>query len=186
MKNLKIWSLALALLVAMVGCEKPASEQQDEKPVIDAPFKAVSTDKLPELIVGSWQLVEYAGQPAEFDVYIEFTADAFDLYERIYGYEYLYNTGTYTLSGDKLTGVYANGDNWNNEYTIKIAEKPLRLRLIEANGAYAEYLAEEIPAHIKAVKPETPETPETPDTPENPENPENPEQTSTRAYSYFL
>ena len=91
MKNLKIWSLALALLVAMVGCEKPANEQQDEKPVIDAPFKEVSTAKLAEMIVGSWQLVEYAGQPAEFDVYIEFTADAFDLYERVYGYEYLYN-----------------------------------------------------------------------------------------------
>lgn len=183
MKNLKIWSLALALLVAMVGCEKPANEQQDEKPVIDAPFKEVSTAKLAEMIVGSWQLVEYAGQPAEFDVYIEFTADAFDLYERVYGYEYLYNTGTYELVGDSLTGAYRNGDSWNNEYTIKIAENPLRLRLIESNGAYAEYLAGEIPAHIKAVKPETPETPETPDTPENPDTPE---QTSTRAYSYFL
>jgi hypothetical protein len=136
MKNLKIWSLALALCVAMVGCTEPAAEEQNG-PVINAPFTDVATAQLAEKLVNTWHLVEYAGQAAQFDVYIEFTADnAFDLYERVYGYEYLYNAGTYTLEGNKLTGAYADGAEWNNEYTIKISkEAPIRLRLIEANGA---------------------------------------------------
>ena len=146
MKNLKIWSLALALLVALTGC-KPADEPADT-----VPFKPVATAQLAEKLVNVWQLVEYAGQPAQFDVYIDFQAEAFELYQRLYSSEYEKLTGTYTLEGDVLTGVYSNDVEWNNTYTVQIAENPLRLRLIEANGTYAEYKAvEEVPAHIKDV-----------------------------------
>lgn len=147
MKNLKIWSLALALLVALTGC-KPA----DEPAANTVPFKPVATVQLAEKLVNVWQLVEYAGQPAQFDVYIDFQAEAFELYQRLYSYEYEKLTGTYTLEGDVLTGVYSNDVEWNNAYTVQIAENPLRLRLVEENGAYAEYNAvEEVPAHVKDV-----------------------------------
>ena len=147
MKNLKIWSLALALLVALTGCDK-----SDDSAANTEPFKPVATDQLAEKMVNVWQLVEYAGQPAQFDVYIDFQAEAFELYQRLYSYEYEKLTGTYTLEGDVLNGVYSNEVEWNNAYTVQISENPLRLRLIEENGAYAEYNAvEEIPAFIKDI-----------------------------------
>lgn len=147
MKNLKIWSLALALLVALTGCDKA-----DDSAANTVPFKPVATDQLAEKMVNVWQLVEYAGQPAQFDVYIDFQAEAFELYQRLYSYEYEKLTGTYTLEGNVLNGVYSNEVEWNNAYTVQIAENPLRLRLIEENGSYAEYNAvEEIPAFIKDI-----------------------------------
>ena len=147
MKNLKIWSLALALLVSLTGCES-----KEDAAANTVPFKPVATAQLAEKMVNVWQLVEYAGQPAQFDVVIDFQAEAFELYQRLYSSEYEKLTGTYTLEGDVLTGVYSNEVEWNNAYTVQIAENPLRLRLIEANGAYAEYNAiEEVPAYIKDV-----------------------------------
>lgn len=147
MKNLKIWSLALALLVALTGCES-----KEETAANTVPFKPVATAQLAEKLVNVWQLVEYAGQPAQFDVYIDFQAESFELYQRLYSYEYEKLAGTYTLDGNILTGVYSNDVEWNNDYTVQIAENPLRLRLVETSGAYAEYKAvEEVPAHIKDV-----------------------------------
>lgn len=140
MKNLKIWSLALALLVAMTGCEPSADSEQGG--VAKKPFNPIATSQLSEKIVNAWQIVEYAGAEARFDVFIEFNnGGEFELYQRIYSNDYEKLTGTYTLEGDALTGVYSNDVEWNHSYTVKIAESPLRLRLIEENGTYAEYEA---------------------------------------------
>ena len=155
MKNLKIWSLALALLVAMVGCET-AGDKEVENGVNKAPFKPVATTELASKIVNKWELVEYAGQPAEFEVFIDFAAgNTYDLYERAYGHEYEYRTGTYTLEGDMLEGLYHDGSAWNNKYQVQIAETPyLRLRLIEEGGQYAEYKqVDAVPERIEALVP---------------------------------
>ena len=151
MKNLKIWSLALALLVSLTSCES-----KEETAANTVPFKPVATEQLAEKLVNVWQIVEYAGQPAQFDVVIDFQAESFELYQRLYSSEYEKLTGTYTLLGAELTGVYSNDVEWNNVYTVQIAENPLRLRLVEANGSYAEYKAvEEVPAYIKDIAVET-------------------------------
>ena len=70
MKNLKIWSLALALLVSLTGCES-----KEEPAANTVPFKPVATDQLAEKLVNVWQIVEYAGEPAQFDVVIDFQAE---------------------------------------------------------------------------------------------------------------
>lgn len=150
MKNLKIWSLALALLVAMTGCE-PADDQEGAS---KQPFKPIATAQLAEKLVGAWEITDYAGQPAEFDVFIEFAADgAYELYQRMFNHDYEKLVGTYELLDAELTGVYTFGTesvDWNNSYTVKIAENPLRLRLVEADGTYAEYKAvESVPAYVK-------------------------------------
>lgn len=151
MKNLKIWSLALALLVSLTGCES-----KEDAAANTVPFKPVATAQLAEKLVNVWQIVEYAGQPAQFDVVIDFQAESFELYQRLYSSEYEKLTGTYTLLGAELSGVYSNDVEWNNVYTVQIAENPLRLRLVEANGSYAEYKAvEEVPAYIKDIAVET-------------------------------
>ena len=151
MKNLKIWSLALTLLIAMVGCEKGGDDKVDGgNTTPKVPFKPVDVTELAEKIVGKWELKQYAGQPADFDVFIDFRADlSYELFERAYGYTFEFREGTYTLEGDYLTGVYTTGDKWNNNYTIMIAENPTRLRLYEDSGVYAEYEAvEEFPAYV--------------------------------------
>ncbi|MBO7311485.1 MAG: hypothetical protein J6U82_01580 [Alistipes sp.] len=151
MKNLKIWSLALTLLIAMVGCEKGGDDKVDGgNTTPKVPFKPVDVTELAEKIVGKWELKQYADQPADFDVYIDFRADlSYELFERAYGYTFEFREGTYTLEGDYLTGVYTTGDKWNNSYTIMIAENPTRLRLYEDSGVYAEYEAvEEFPAYV--------------------------------------
>lgn len=144
MKNLKIWALALAALVGFTACE--SEDNASEK----VPFKPIATAQLAEKIESAWQITEYAGQPAEFDIYIDFKGGNFELYQRLYSNDYEKLVGTYTLENDVLSGVYSNEVEWNNTYTVQIAENPLRLRLIEANGTYAEYKAvDEVPAHIK-------------------------------------
>ena len=151
MKNLKIWSLALTLLIAMVGCEKGGDDKVDGgNTTPKVPFKPVDVTELAEKIVGKWELKQYAGQPADFDVFIDFRADlSYELFERAYGYTFEFREGTYTLEGDYLTGVYTTGDKWNNNYTIMIAENPTRLRLYEDSGVYAEYEAvKEFPAYV--------------------------------------
>lgn len=158
MKNLKIWSLALALLVSLAGCEKGGDETANNGGVTKAPFKPeASVAELQDLIANKWQLVEYAGQTVNFDVYIDYKEDnTYELYERTYGYEYDYRTGTYSLDGNALTGVYSSDEPWNNAYTIKIAKtNPLRLRQIEANGQYAEYVqVDKVPSNVESTVPE--------------------------------
>lgn len=155
MKNLKIWSLALTLLVAMVGCEKGGDDKVDGgNTTPKGPFKPVAVTELAEKLVGAWEITDYAGQPAEFDVFIEFAADgAYELYQRMFNHDYEKLVGTYELLDAELTGVYTFGTesvDWNNSYTVKIAENPLRLRLVEADGTYAEYKAvESVPAYVK-------------------------------------
>lgn len=158
MKNLKIWSLALALLVSFTSCE-PSEEAGAAK----QPFNPIATAQIAEKLVGAWEVTEYAGQPAEFDVYIEFNAEGgYELYQRMFNHEIEKLVGSYELLEAELSGVYTftsvdEKDNkvvtnvdWNNVYTVKIAENPLRLRLVESNGVYAEYKAvESVPAYVK-------------------------------------
>ena len=153
MKNLKIWSLALALLVAVTGC-KPADNSGEA-----VPFNPIATNLLQQTLAAEntvWQLVEYAGQPAQFDIYIDFDETDYVLYQRLYSSDYEKITGTYTLENGSLTGMYGKDVEWNNEYTAQIAMNPTRLRLIEENGTYAEYIAvNAVPAHIQEQAKET-------------------------------
>ena len=151
MKNLKIWSLALALLVAFTSCE--SGKESGEGGAAKLPFKPIAEAQLAEKLVGVWEITDYAEQPAEFEVSIEFQADgSYVLYQRMFNHNYEKLVGTYNLLNAELSGVYTFGTesvDWNNKYTVKIAENPLRLRLVEADGAYAEYKSvESVPAYV--------------------------------------
>lgn len=138
MKNLKIFSLAVMLLVAMVGC-KPEP----------APVTFVPGDV--NKIVNEWHLVEFAGQPAEFDVYVDFNEDAtFEMYERNFTYEYVYSNGDYVLSGNDLTGTYADGTEWNYTYRAEVSADGKVLRLHTTDGTMSVYKQEAIPESVKA------------------------------------
>ena len=95
MKNLKIWSLALALLMVVTGCEEKAATDN---------FKAGATN-----IVGEWQLTKWDGEVAPYDVYVNFDGAEVVIYQRVYSSLFEQFTGTYTLSGNTLTGMYNDG-----------------------------------------------------------------------------
>ena len=69
MKNIKIFCMLLASLVALSGCSK--SDNNGGK----NPGK--------ETLVGEWHMVSWTGATATADIYISFTEEGtFDLYQR--------------------------------------------------------------------------------------------------------
>lgn len=138
MKNLKIWSLALALLMVVTGCE--------EKTATDN-FKAGATN-----IVGEWQLTEWDGDVAPFDVYINFDGAAVVIYQRIYSAVYEKFDGTYTLNGSKLMGMYNSGTEFG-PYRAEVSVDGNVMRLHKTDGEreiMGVYKKTTIPEWVKA------------------------------------
>lgn len=138
MKNFKIWSLAVALLVAMTGCN------DDETPT----FTPGDVNK----IVNEWQISEWDGAPAAFEVFIDFSEDGtFEMYQR---FETAYEcyTGTYSLDGNTLTGAYDDGNAWKNSYRAEVSKDAATLRLHsdDERSITSVYKQQTIPEYVKA------------------------------------
>lgn len=119
MKNLKIWSLALALLMVVTGCDDKATDN----------FKPGDVSK----IVAEWQLTEWDGEEAPFDVYVNFDGVNVVIYQRIYSAVYEKYDATYTLSGNTLSGLYATGAEFG-PYRAEVSADGETLRLHKAEG----------------------------------------------------
>ena len=103
MKSLKIFSLMMLLALAVVGCEK-TSVNGSSKSALD----------------GEWVLTSWNEAEPEFNVYIDFNEDnTFDLYQHTTDVLWVHYTGTYSLKGNTLSGVYSDGESWATSYTIK-------------------------------------------------------------------
>ena len=88
--------------------------------------------------VGEWSLTEWNGsQDLPFGVYMRFNDDkSFDLYQHTSNVLWVHYTGTYSLNGTTLSGVYSDGESWATDYTIKynkIAE-PKQISLTSSNN----------------------------------------------------
>ena len=119
MKSLKIWSLAVVLLMAMVGCKPtpgpgPGPEQMGG-------FDAIEKE---------WKLVSVNGVANEFHVYISFEEGNFALFQQLYTLDFKLFDGTYKVSGNKLTGEYFEGGAWKCGYTGGISEDGNTMTLI--------------------------------------------------------
>ena len=86
-----------------------------------------SCEKSPKLdlgIVGEWQLAEMSGYNESNipSVYIEFTAEKnFDIYQKVGEVSrYRKYSGTYTVAGSLLTGVYNDGEDWGSAYRASL------------------------------------------------------------------
>ncbi|MBQ3173790.1 MAG: lipocalin family protein [Alistipes sp.] len=119
MKNLKIWSLALALLMVVTGCEEKAATDN---------FKAGATN-----IVGEWQLTKWDGEVAPYDVYVNFDGVEVVIYQRVYSSLFEQFTGTYTLNGSKLTGMYNDGTEFG-PYRAEVSVDGETMRLHKTDG----------------------------------------------------
>ena len=132
MKSFKIISLAMMLLVALTGC----GEKESGKGV---------------KVAGEWQLVQWNDAIPEFKVYIDFNADGtFEMYQQVWSFDYELYTGKYVVTGDVMTGTYADGSNWACGYKVNVVDGQLTMYSQEDQSVTSLYEKCTIPEEIKA------------------------------------
>ena len=132
MKSFKIISLAMMLLVALTGC----GEKESGKGV---------------KVAGEWQLVQWNDATPEFKVYIDFNADGtFEMYQQVWSFDYELYTGKYVVTGDVMTGTYADGSNWACGYKVNVVDGQLTMYSQEDQSETSLYEKCTIPEEIKA------------------------------------
>lgn len=135
MKSLKIVSWAMLLLVALTGC----GDKDKPKP----------GDK--NIVAGEWSLVQWNDETPDFHVYVDFKSDGtFEMYQQVWSLAYEYFSGTYTISGDVLTGQYADGSNWACGYRVSVVDGQLIMYSQEDISITSVYEMCTIPQEIKA------------------------------------
>ena len=74
--------------------------------------------------VGEWVLTEWnSSKDLPFGVYLQLNEDnTFDLYQHTSSVLWVHYTGTYSLNGTTLSGVYSDGESWATSYTIKYSK----------------------------------------------------------------
>jgi hypothetical protein len=140
MKTLKIVFLTMLLLVALTGCgDKEKGKNKGN------------------IVVGEWALVQWSETTPEFHVYVDFNEDGtFEMYQQVWSLDYEYFNGTYTISGDVLTGVYADGTNWACGYRVNVVDGQLVMYSQEDISVTSVYekctISEEIKAEATATR----------------------------------
>lgn len=124
----------MLLALAVVGCEK-TSVNGSSKSALD----------------GEWVLTSWNEAEPEFNVYIDFNEDnTFEIYQQVWSFDYELYTGTYTITGDIVTGVYADGSIWACGYKFVKDGDTLTMYSQEDQSVVSVYTKCEIPAEIKA------------------------------------
>ena len=132
MKSFKIFSLAMLMLLALIGC----GEKEGGKGV---------------KVAGEWQLVQWNDATPEFKVYIDFNADGtFEMYQQVWSFDYELYTGKYVVTGDVMTGTYADGSNWACGYKVNVVDGQLTMYSQEDQSVTSLYEKCTIPEEIKA------------------------------------
>ena len=113
MKNFKIWSFVVLVLIAMTACDNGGGKKDNSK------------------IVGEWRIESWDNMEPSFDVYIAFNEDGtFDIYQQVYSLDYVMYDGDYTVSGNKLSGVYHDGTPWKCNYIGSVSEDGNTMTLV--------------------------------------------------------
>lgn len=132
MKSFKIFSLAMLMLLALTGC----GEKEGGKGV---------------KVAGEWQLVQWNDATPEFKVYIDFNADGtFEMYQQVWSFDYELYTGKYVVTGDVMTGTYADGSNWACGYKVNVVDGQLTMYSQVDQSVTSLYEKCTIPEEIKA------------------------------------
>ena len=134
MKSLKIFSLAMVLLLALTGCGDKERGKTDNG-----------------FVAGEWQLAQWNDATPEFNVYIDFNSDGtFEMYQQVWSFDYELYKGNYVVTGDVMTGTYADGSNWACGYRVKVVDGQLYMYSQEDKSVTSVYEKCTIPAEIKA------------------------------------
>lgn len=109
-------------------------------------------------IVNEWVISSYNDAAPEFVVYIDFNEDGtFAMYQQVYSLNYVCYTGSYNVSGDILTGTYADGSNWASAYKVSVSTdgKTLMMSSQEDVSLVSVYSQTVIPEDVKLEASET-------------------------------
>jgi hypothetical protein len=122
----------MVMLLALVGCESNKGN------------KGLN-------VAGEWQLVQWNEATPEFNVYIDFNADGtFEMYQQVWSFDYELYTGKYVITGDVMTGTYADGSNWACGYKVNVVDGQLTMYSQEDQSIASLYEKCTIPEEIKA------------------------------------
>lgn len=101
-------------------------------------------------VAGEWQLVQWNDATPEFKVYIDFNADGtFEMYQQVWSFDYELYTGKYVVTGDVMTGTYADGSNWACGYKVNVVDGQLTMYSQEDQSVTSLYEKCTIPEEIK-------------------------------------
>lgn len=98
---------------------------------------------------GCWELITITGFEQRPEIYMEFVSDgSFILYQR-FGTNTSFSRyeGSWTLSGDQLSGKYSDGSPWGSVYKIEISDGVLFLSASSEESTYRKIT--QIPADIQ-------------------------------------
>lgn len=80
-------------------------------------------------ISGQWELMDIMDTKSvqigneTIEIYMEFKADkTFSLWQKLGEGRHRKHTGSWELSGDKLTGKYSDGKAWGSEYEVSLTD----------------------------------------------------------------
>ena len=117
---------AVLCFATLAGCEK--NEQ---------PKGTVNSS-----LVGEWALESWNGEEVnDFVIYIKLRDDSrFELYQQLSTSYYEYFDGIYDAANNMLTGVYSDGEPWNDSYGYKLDASGNRLTLTSQQASQSEYV----------------------------------------------
>ena len=85
------------------------------------------------------------------EIYVAFAAEGgFDLYQQIGEGRHRHYTGTWTLEGNILSGIYADETAWGSSYKVEFSDDNTMI-LTAQNGSeeIMTYVRESVPAEVK-------------------------------------
>ncbi len=126
----KYFALFAVVLLAFVGCNKNNGP-------------ATTSD-----IDGQWHIVEWNNETPEFDVYIEFKAGKFTIYQQVYSVFFEKFEGNYNVNNGVVTGTYTDGSNWACGYKFEVAGSELTLKSQEDTSIVSVYKKCTIPQSV--------------------------------------
>lgn len=108
--------------------------------------KKENPKSLSELICNEWKLTS----PVEANIYLSFTTDGkFEEYQRLDNGKFELRRGTWTLSGNILSGKYNDDQAWSATYAAAMSDKFLTLTSQEEDGIEYQYVNCQIPDVVR-------------------------------------
>lgn len=136
MKKIIYTIFAVCAAAIVSGCQKDTVE-------INSPM------------VGEWHLDSWLSEEQkDFDVYLSFSKDGtFEMFTDERTPNMVKFTGTYSVSGDVVSGVYSDGLEWGASYTFSFSDGDNVMTFVSntPNAETAVYRREAIPEDVRAT-----------------------------------
>lgn len=102
------------------------------------------------IVDGDWHGSMTVSEETVADVYISFSEGNFVIYQKTGSLEryYMYD-GTYTVTGNTLSGKYSDGTSWGSQYEVNVTGNSMQMTALNGSGEVSIYQREEIPAEVK-------------------------------------